>query len=187
MLNTLITSKTRINLLLKFFLNPGTRAYLRELSGEFGESTNAVRVELNRLTEAKILKSSSLGRKIIYRANTQHNLFRDIQNVVRKFVGLDKLVEDLVKRLGSVEQAFVIGDYAKGIDSGLIDVVLIGNVDKETLDKFVVKTGKLINRKIRPLVLNQIEFQKLKVRLDIDNALPIWIRSKENVQDKLIY
>ena len=187
MLNTLITSKTRINLLLKFFLNPGTKAYLRELSAEFGESTNAVRVELNRLTEAKILKSSSLGRKIIYRANSKHNLFRDIQNVVRKFVGLDQLVEDLIKRLGSVERAFVIGDYAKGIDSGLIDVVLVGNVDIDTLDKFVIKTGKLINRKIRPLVLNKIEFEKLKVRLDIDHALPIWNNSEDKVQHQLIY
>ena len=187
MLNTLITSKTRINLLLKFFLNPGTKAYLRELSAEFGESTNSVRVELNRLTEAKILKSSSLGRKIIYRANSKHSLFRDIQNVVRKFVGLDQLVEDLIKRLGSVEKAFVIGDYAKGIDSGLIDVVLVGNVDIDTLDKFVIKTGKLINRKIRPLVLNKVEFEKLKVRLDIVHALPIWNKTEETVKHQLIY
>jgi len=63
MLNTLITSKTRINLLLKFFLNPGTNAYLRELAAEFGESTNAVRVELNRLSEAKLIQSTNLGRK----------------------------------------------------------------------------------------------------------------------------
>ena len=167
MLNTLITSKTRINLLLKFFLNPGTKAYLRELSAEFGESTNSVRVELNRLTEAKILKSSSLGRKIIYRANSKHSLFRDIQNVVRKFVGLDQLVEDLIKRLGSVEKAFVIGDYAKGIDSGLIDVVLVGNVDTDTLEKFVIKTGNLINRKIRPLVLNKLEFDRHKEGYDL--------------------
>jgi len=187
MLNTLITSKTRINLLLKFFLNPGTKAYLRELSAEFGESTNAVRVELNRLTEAKILKSSSLGRKIIYRANNKHSLFRDIQNVVRKFVGLDQLVEDLIKRLGSVEKAYVIGDYAKGIDSGLIDVVLVGNVDTDTLEKFVIKTGNLINRKIRPLVLNIVEFEKLKVRLDIDHALPIWNKTKEKVLSKLLH
>ena len=187
MLNTLITSKTRINLLLKFFLNPRTKAYLRELAKEFGESTNSVRVELNRLTDAKLLKSTNFGRKIIYRANNKHNLFRDIQNVVRKFVGLDQLVEDLIKRLGSVEKAFVIGDYARGIDSGLIDVVLVGEVDKNTLDKFVIKTGKLINRKIRPLVLNDVEFQKLRLRLDIDNALPIWNKTKENVQSKLIY
>ena len=187
MLNTLITSKTRINLLLKFFLNPGTKAYLRELSAEFGESTNAVRVELNRLTEANILKSSSLGRKIIYRANNKHKLFRDIQNVVRKFVGLDQLVEDLIKRLGSVERAYVIGDCAKGIDSGLIDVVLVGNVDTKTLEKFVIKTGKLINRKIRPLVLNNVEFEKLKVRLDIDHALPIWNKTKDKLDNKLIF
>ena len=187
MLNTLITSKTRINLLLKFFLNPGTKAYLRELSAEFGESTNSVRVELNRLTEAKILKSSSLGRKIIYRANSKHSLFRDIQNVVRKFVGLDQLVEDLIKRLGSIEKAFVIGDYAKGIDSGLIDVVLVGDVDVETLDKFVYKTGKLIDRKIRPLVLDEIEFEKLKDRLSIKNALPIWNKANNKVKTKLIY
>ena len=187
MLNTLITSKTRINLLLKFFLNPGTKAYLRELSAEFGESTNSVRVELNRLTEAKILKSSSLGRKIIYRANSKHSLFRDIQNVVRKFVGLDQLVEDLIKRLGSVDKAFVIGDYAKGIDSGLIDVVLVGKVNVDTLEKFVDKTGGLINRKIRPLVLDRIEFQKLKSRLDIDNALPIWNKTKEKAESQHIY
>ena len=187
MLNTLITSKTRINLLLKFFLNPGTKAYLRELSAEFGESTNAVRVELNRLTEAKILKSSSLGRKIIYRANSNHNLFRDIQNVVRKFVGLDQLVEDLVKKLGSIEKAYVIGDYAKGKDSGLIDVVLVGTVDMETLERFVYKTGKLISRKIRPLVLDELEFEELRLRLDINHALPIWNKTKEKIHKRLIY
>ena len=187
MLNTLITSKTRINLLLKFFLNPGTKAYLRELAKEFGESTNAVRVELNRLTDAKLLTSTNLGRKIIYRANNKHNLFRDIQNVVRKFVGLDQLVEDLIKRLGSVEKAFVIGDYARGIDSGLIDVVLVGNVDVDTLEKFVYKTGKLIDRKIRPLVLDEVEFNKLRSRLDIDHALPIWNKSEEKIKHSLIY
>ena len=187
MLNTLITSKTRINLLLKFFLNPGTKAYLRELSAEFGESTNSVRIELNRLTDAKLLKSTNFGRKIIYSANSKHNLFQDIQNVVRKFVGLDQLVEDLIKRLGSIDKAFVIGDYAKGIDSGLIDVVLVGNVDMETLEKFVDKTGNLIKRKIRPLVLNKIEFEKLKVRLDIDHALPIWNKTEEKVKHQLIY
>ena len=138
MLNTLITSKTRINLLLKFFLNPGTKAYLRELAAEFGESTNAIRVELNRLSDAKLIKSTNLGRKVIYRANNQHNLFRDIQSVVRKYVGLDHLVEDVVNRLGSVDAAYVVGDYARGIDSGLIDVVLVGTVDSDNLEKFVL-------------------------------------------------
>ena len=181
MLNTLITSKTRINLLLKFFLNPGTKAYLRELASEFGESTNSIRVELNRLSDAKLLQSTHLGRKVIYRANNKHNLFRDIQRVVRKYVGLDYLIEDVVNRLGSVDAAYVIGDYARGIDSGLIDIVLIGTVDSDKLEKFVLKTGNLIDRKIRPLVLDHGEFEKLRARLEIDNALPIWNKAKDSI------
>ncbi|PIO48027.1 MAG: transcriptional regulator, partial [[Chlorobium] sp. 445] len=62
MLDSLVTSKTRIKLLLKFFLNQETRAYLRGLAEEFGESTNAVRVELNRLTEAGFLTTRDDGR-----------------------------------------------------------------------------------------------------------------------------
>ena len=174
MLNTLITSKTRINLLLKFFLNPGTKAYLRELAAEFGESTNAIRVELNRLTEAKILKSVHSGRTVQYRANKEHSFFKDMQSVVKKYVGLDKLAEELIARLGDIRAAYVIGDYAKGSDSGLIDLVLVGQVDDEKLKEMTTKTEKLINRKIRTLVLDPKDLEKLNSRLDIEHALFIW-------------
>ena len=174
MLDTLITSKTRIKLLLKFFLNPGTRAYLRGLATEFGESTNAIRVELNRLTEAKLLKSVNSGRTVEYRANKQHSLFKDLQSVVKKFVGLDKVAEELAAKLGDIQAAYVIGDYAKGNDSGLIDLVLVGQVDDEKLKEVTKKTEELIDRKIRTLVLDPIDVEKLQSRLDIEHALFIW-------------
>ena len=82
MLDTLITSKTRIKLLMKFFMNPDIRAYLRELASEFGESTNSIRVELNRLSKAKLLSSKNAGRTIEYRANTKHTLFHEIHSLV---------------------------------------------------------------------------------------------------------
>jgi len=50
MLDSLITSKTRIKLLLKFFLNTSTHAYLRGLADEFGESTNASLDNIKRKT-----------------------------------------------------------------------------------------------------------------------------------------
>ena len=174
LLDSLITSKTRIKLLLKFFLNPGTRAYLRGLATEFGESTNAIRVELNRLTEAKILKSVHSGRTVQYRANKKHSFYKDMQSVVKKYVGLDKLAEELIARLGDIRAAYVIGDYAKGSDSGLIDLVLVGQVDDEKLKEMTAKTEKLINRKIRTLVLDPIDLEKLNSRLDIEHALFIW-------------
>ena len=179
LLDSLITSKTRIKLLLKFFLNPGTRAYLRGLATEFGESTNAIRVELNRLTDAKLLKSVNSGRTVEYRANKQHSLFKDLQSVVKKFVGLDKVAEELAAKLGDIQAAYVIGDYAKGIDSGLIDLVLVGQVDDEKLKEVTAKTENLIDRKIRTLVLDPIDVEKLQSRLDIEHALFIW--GKESV------
>ena len=174
LLDSLITSKTRIKLLLKFFLNPGTKAYLRGLATEFGESTNAIRVELNRLTEAKILKSVHSGRTVQYRANKKHSFYKDMQSVVKKYVGLDKLAEELIARLGDIQAAYVIGDYAKGSDSGLIDLVLVGRVDDDKLKEMTAKTEKLINRKIRTLVLNPKDLEKLNSRLDIEHALFIW-------------
>ena len=174
LLDSLITSKTRIKLLLKFFLNPGTRAYLRGLATEFGESTNAIRIELNRLTEAKILKSVHSGRTVQYRANKEHSFFKDMQSVVKKYVGLDKLAEELAAKLGDIQAAYVIGDYARGTDSGLIDLVLIGRVDEKKLKEVTVKTENLIERKIRTLVLNEEEFVKLQDRLNINHALFIW-------------
>ena len=179
LLDSLITSKTRIKLLLKFFLNPGTRAYLRGLATEFGESTNAIRVELNRLTDAKLLKSVHAGRTVQYRANKQHSLFKDLQSVVKKFVGLDKVAEELAAKLGDIQAAYVIGDYAKGNDSGLIDLLLIGQVDDEKLKEVTAKTENLIDRKIRTLVLAPTDLEKLQSRLDIEHALFIW--GKESV------
>jgi hypothetical protein len=177
MLESLITSKTRIKLLLKFFLNPGTRSYLRGIASEFGESSNAIRIELNRLTKAKLLKSKPVGRTIEYQANSSHPLFNDIENIVKKYVGLDKLLEVLLKDLGTVNQAFITGEYARGIDSGLIDLVLVGEIENDVLERLTRKTEELISRKIRTLVLNDIEFNNLKSRLFEKHILLLWTNS----------
>ena len=174
MLDSLVTSKTRIKLLLKFFINPGTRAYLLELAKEFGESTNSVRLELNRLTKANLLVSQNRGRTILYNANTDHTLFRDIQSIALKYVGIDHIIDNMVQSLGEVKAAYIIGDYAKGQDSGIIDLVLIGEINQAILQQLIEKTEKLINRKIRPMILTKKEFKKLNKPLDIKHALPIW-------------
>lgn len=173
MLDSLITSKTRVKLLLKFFLNPETQAYLRGLADELGESTNAVRIELNRLTTAGLLETSSDGRTKLYKANARHALFPDIHSLVKKNLGIDK-VERILSELGSVEIAFMTGDYARGIDSGIIDLVIVGQVDRGFLQHMVEKSEEVIKRKIRVLVLNCQEFRELKQSLKLDQALILW-------------
>lgn len=163
MLKFLITSEARIKLLLKFFLNPSTTGYLRQLSSEFGESTNNVRVELNKLSQAGMLNSQAEGRNKVYRANTDHPLFNDIRNIVLKSTGIDKVISDIIQKLGDLRLAFIRGDYAEGKDKGLIDLVVIAeNLNLKELERVKTKTEGLINRKISILVLSSEEFEKLK-------------------------
>lgn len=174
MLESLITSKTRVNLLLKFFMNPSTQGYLRELAAEFGESSNAVRLELNRLTDAKVLQSKADGRTIQYSANTSHPFFEELSSVVRKMVGLDQIIEKVVSELGGLDRAFLAGDYASGRDSGLIDLVLVGEIDRSRLEPLIARTETLIQRKIRTLVVSEGEYQTLKARFAEEPVLLLW-------------
>jgi len=179
MLNSLITSQTRIRLLLKFFLNPKTTGYLRQLAKEFGESTNSIRVELNKLTDAQMLSSATEGRNKIYNANLAHPLFEDIRNLVLKSTGIDKVISDIIKKLGAVELAFIRGDYAVGKDSGLIDLVLVGEkINRQELERVRIKTEKLINRKINVLILTKKEHNKLKETLESDKLFILYDKQK---------
>jgi len=172
MLNTLITSQTRIKLLLKFFLNPTTSGYLRQLATEFNESTNSIRVELNKLSDAKILNSEFEGRNRLFRANLNHPLFEDIRNIVLKSTGIDKVISNIIQKLGNIQFAFVRGDYAVGTDSGLIDLVIVGkNINTAEINRVIIKTEKLIDRKISVLVLDSEEFKKLESHFKNDPML----------------
>lgn len=177
MLDTLISSKTRVKLLLKFFLNSNTRSYLRSLETEFGESTNAIRIEINRFEQAGMLSSELVGNKKMFRANLEHPLFGEIHNILLKYVGLDRIVEDVIKRLGEVQRVYLVGEFSKGLDSGLIDLVLVGDIDTNYLVALIEKTEKLVSRKIRYVIYTETEFVKSKT--DQLNPKPLLLWSKD--------
>ncbi len=161
---------------MRFFFNPGTKAYLRELSKDLNVSTNAVREELNQLTKTKLLRSEKNGRNVYYAANDQHPLFPELKSMVSKVMGLDQVVESILIRLGDLEKAYIIDDYAEGKDTGIIDLVLVGNIDQYHLNDLSRKTERYIKRKIRPLVLTKEEFQDFKPTLEKRPHFLAWER-----------
>ncbi len=172
MLNTLITNKTRLKLLLKFFLNSSTQGYLRNLEAEFGESSNAVRLELNRFEEAGLLTASYSGNKKIFQANTNHPLFSDINNILKKVIGIDLIIEKIISCVGDLKEAYLTGEIARGIESNIIDLVLIGNnLDRLYITSLIEKTEKLIHRKIRFIIAAEKEKATL---LKQSASLLIW-------------
>lgn len=150
MLNSLITSKTRLRLLVKFFINAANAGYLRGLATEMQENTNAIRKELNNLSEAGyIIRTDSEG-KVMYQANTSHPLFSTLQTLLRKHLGIDQIIETVVERMGEVSRIFIIGDYAQGIDSGEIEIIIEGNYLNETyIEQLLPKIKKEINKEIK--------------------------------------
>jgi len=175
MLDALITSKTRIRLLLKFFLNTTSTGYLRGLSEEFNESTNGLRIELNRLEEAGLLEAQSDGYRKVFQANKKHPLFPDIQSLVRKYAGIDRIIDNVINHLGQPDEVYLIGDLARGLDSKELNLIIVGyNTDHDYLEHLVGKAQSLVTRKIGYLVLTPDEFKLQRPFFNQDKLLKVW-------------
>lgn len=178
MLDSLITSKTRIKLLTRLFLNSNTYGHLRGLQAEFGESSNAIRLELNRFEQAGLLTSHTESNRKVYAANTSHPLFPEINSLLRKNLGFDQLIEQVIERLGRVEVVYLTGDFARGIESSIIEMLIVGEqIDTLYLDKLIAKSQKLITRTIRYTLTNAGNFMALSEKFNKDELLLLWTRN----------
>ena len=179
MLDSLFTSKMRVKILMRLFLNADSRSYLRELAKEFDASPAHVRSELMQLSGAGLLASEKEGRQVHYRADRSHPLFPELQSMVRKALGMNRIVESIVERLGNLEVAYLAGDYAQGRDTGIVDLVLVGDINRRNLDDLVAKTELYIQRRIRTLVVTPEEFHVMTAAGRLCPNLPLWSSRSE--------
>ena len=175
LLGPLITSKTRLKLLLRFFVNQDLSGYLQGLSKELEENSNSVRVELNRLEQAGMLQSEMEGRRKLYRVNKKHPLTPDLTNMLRKVTGIDAIIERVVERVKeNLDQVWICGKLAQGLESDTIEVVLVGNkVDEKYIAELMGKVAKITEKRIEYQVL-------LNILMDNrDKCLLIWEKGLE--------
>jgi hypothetical protein len=175
MLDTLVSSKTKIKLLLKFFLNSNNTAYLRNLETEFGESTNAIRIELNKFEESGLLNSYSESNKKIFKANTKHPLYPEINSIVRKYIGIDKIIDSIVSRIGEPDHVWLVGNLARGLNSDTIELKISGKVDKDYLEELVQKVEQTITKKLKIELLSEVE--ALIINNKLEPSLLLWSKA----------
>lgn len=143
---------------MKFFLNSNTMSYLRDLEGELGGSTNIIRIELNRMEDEGLLQSHWEGNKKMFRANPEHPLFNDIHTILLKHTGINHVVDKVIKGLGGLQQAHLVGDFARGKDNPVIDIILVGNkIDVSYLSTVIYKAQNIIDRHIRYMIIKPAE------------------------------
>ena len=177
LLGPLITSKTRLKLLLRFFVNQDLSGYLQGLSKELDENSNSIRVELNRLEEAGMLQTELDGRRKLYKVNKNHPLTSDITSMIRKVTGIEELVDRVVSRIGdNLEQVWITGDLAKGIESDTLEVVLIGDrLDNEYISQLLQKAEDVIGKSINHSLESEM------IHTQEGNSLLVW-KNKSNIE-----
>lgn len=163
---------------MRLFLNPEQQVYIRELADEMQVSSSQVSDELKKLSESDLLNATRVGRQINFSANQTHPLYPELHSMVKKSLGMDRILDSILERLGNVEMVLLLDDYAMGKDTGIVDLVLVGKIDKLNLDDIVKKTEKYIRRKIRTLILTSSEYLKLEDDLKKRPILELWNRNK---------
>ncbi|OIP22532.1 hypothetical protein COX95_01575 [bacterium CG_4_10_14_0_2_um_filter_33_32] len=169
-LEQLFGSKTRVKILALFLLNSERSFFVREITRKLNTRINAVRRELQILTNLGFLKKKSEGKKIFYSASKGFVFFDELLGIIEKTSKSDDKISDEVKSLGDVNFACLSGLFT-GNKNTKVDMLLVGNVKRDKLNKFVKKLEKEVGAEINYTVLTNKEYnyrQKCKDRFLLD-------------------
>jgi hypothetical protein len=108
-----------------------------------------VRIELGKLHEAGLVVAQQDGQKVLYRPNIQNLFYKELCGLVSKHMGFDQLIERVLDQMGELIAAYVVGDYAKGLDTGTIEVAIVGEVNSEYLERLTKRAQEELERKVK--------------------------------------
>ena len=108
-----------------------------------------MRIELGKLHDAGLIVAQQDGQKVLYRPNVQNLFYRELCGLVSKHMGFDQLIERVLDQVGELAALYVVGDYAKGLDTGTIEVAIVGDVDSEYLERLTNRAEGELDRKVR--------------------------------------
>ncbi|MFW5702525.1 MAG: hypothetical protein ACOCXP_01005 [Candidatus Dojkabacteria bacterium] len=167
-LDNLFVSRVRIKLLHYFLVHKDIPVHLRGAVREINEEINAVRRELNRLEEIKLLKSESRGNRKYFMLNPQGPLVDELTGMIFKTFGLGGDVLRNINKLGDVSYAILTEDYISGVQSTEhnVDLIMIGEIDLDALSQVVDEAERKEKREINYTVLGSEDFELRKKRRD---------------------
>ena len=89
--------------------------------------------------------------------------------------GHDQIIKRVISKLGNVEKVYLVGSFAKGIDSSVIDLLLVGDdINREYLARLTARGENMISRKIRYLLYGRDEFEGIIGGYRKDEILLLW-------------
>jgi predicted nucleotidyltransferase len=108
-----------------------------------------------------MINSNVEGNKKYFKANDMHPLFFDLHSIIKKYVGIDTIIESVISQLGKVEKVYLTGEFAKGFNNHIIDLEFVGTVNLNYLTELMQKAEIAVKRKIRYVVYTPEEYEAI--------------------------
>jgi hypothetical protein len=170
MIEQLFGSKTRVKLLQLFYSNPNRSFYVREITRKIDEQINSVRRELANLLNVGIIVSDNTNNRLYYEVNQTYEFYDPLRII---FGGASagtttttapkskkpaaSSEEEKLKSLGNLELVVYTGQFTRDERSG-IDMLIVGDVNQNAMQKFVSNMEAQENKEIRYTVMSATEF-----------------------------
>lgn len=169
MLESLFTSKVRVDMLKLFLLDPEEEYYVRQITRAVDTEINAVRRELKNLEDLGLVKKWERGNRLYYKIVTDHLLYDPLLVLISHEAGLGGLILKHKRKLGNIKYAFLSKALPKGRvpEEKDVDLVLVGELNLEVLKQYVRKAEKEHGHEINYMVISEVEFEALKARKDV--------------------
>lgn len=145
-----------------FFTNPGRAFYMQEIGRILGKKPGIFQRTLNKLVAEGILESEYKANARFFKANKNYPLFKELEKIVFKTVGVQGGIEDVLKGVRNIKLAFIYGSYAKARENVLsdVDIVVVGNPDENELIAKLDKLEERLQREINYKLYSSKDFKK---------------------------
>lgn len=161
-------SKVRVKMVHLFFRNPAQIYYVRQITREIDEEINAVRRELERMTEAGILRSEQRGNRLYYSLNKQYDYYAELLRLAIKSSGLGLAIKKHRRDIGSPKFVMFSSKFAqhRARLRDEVDILLVGDVKMQELQPLIATEEKERGHEINYTVMSEDEFEFRKTRRD---------------------
>jgi len=161
-LEKIFGSRTRVKIITLFTTGVKRPYYVREIARNVDERLNAVRRELGILQKIGMLTTHMNKRRKYYELNPEFLLLKELASIMHKTgPGIEDKLFKNVERLPGLKYACASG-YFTGANTSPTDLLLIGNLKEEQVERAVKFVEEQLEREITytPMTENEYRYRR---------------------------
>ena len=157
----ILSSKVRAEMFRLLFGLSDQPLHMRELARRSGFAIGTIQTEMKKLASLDLVERRQDGNRVYFRANKNHPLYSDIQQLVFKTSGLVDMLQQALGDQDAIQVAFLFGSAATGklAAESDVDLMVLGGIGLRKLLSLLAGISDRTGREINPIVMSAAEFR----------------------------